>query len=157
MLQKLCLLCCTLSMHQYRPCFYAARLGQALPSHLVRREAARYPSYWQAWAACVTQAMAAYRTAARLFPGLHLPLVGMGMEYARMNNAALAEQLLLAAHRTCPRDALACHELGCLAFRARQLPAAERWLLLAVKRVPGRMSAGEYLSLTVESNSKYLL
>ena len=97
--------------------------------------------------------MAAYRTAARLFPGLHLPLVGMGMEYARMNNAALAEQLLLAAHRTCPRDALACHELGCLAFRARQLPAAERWLLLALKRVPGRMSAGEYLSFPVESNS----
>ncbi|KAK9828405.1 hypothetical protein WJX81_004996 [Elliptochloris bilobata] len=87
------------------------------------------------------QAMAAYRTAARLFPGLHLPLVGMGMEYARMNNAALAEQLLLAAHRTCPLDPLACHELGCLAFRARQLPAAERWLMMALKRVPGRMTA----------------
>ena len=39
------------------------------------------------------QAMAAYRTAARLFPGLHLPLVGMGMEYQRMNNLHLAEQL----------------------------------------------------------------
>ena len=37
--------------------------------------------------------MAAYRTAARLFPGLHLPLVGMGMEYQRMNNLHLAEQL----------------------------------------------------------------
>ena len=88
--------------------------------------------------------MAAYRTAARLFPGLHLPLAGMGMEYARMNNAALAEQLLLAAHRTCPRDPLACHELGCLAFRGRQLAAAERWLMLALKRVPGRMTAGAW-------------
>ena len=86
----------------------------------------------------VAQAMAAYRTAARLFPGLHLPLAGMGMEYARMNNAALAEQLLLASHRTCPADPLACHELGCLAFRGRQLPAAERWLMMALKRVPGR-------------------
>ena len=37
--------------------------------------------------------MAAYRTAARLFPGLHLPLVGMGMEYQRMNNLHLAEQM----------------------------------------------------------------
>ena len=91
----------------------------------------------------VAQAMAAYRTAARLFPGLHLPLAGMGMECARMNNAALAEQLLLAAHRTCPGDPLACHELGCLALRARQLGAAERWLMLALKRVPGRMTAGE--------------
>lgn len=89
--------------------------------------------------------MAAYRTAARLFPGLHLPLAGMGMEYARMNNAALAEQLLLAAHRTCPLDPLACHELGCLAFRARQLSAAERWLMMALKRVPGRMTAGARL------------
>ena len=37
--------------------------------------------------------MAAYRTAARLFPGLHLPLIGMGMEYQRMNNLHLAEQM----------------------------------------------------------------
>ena len=44
------------------------------------------------WNHCL-QAMAAYRTAARLFPGLHLPLVGMGMEYQRMNNLHLAEQL----------------------------------------------------------------
>lgn len=54
---------------------------------------------------CITklQAMAAYRTAARLFPGLHLPLLGMGCEYARMNNTPLAEQLLLSAHRMCPQ------------------------------------------------------
>ncbi len=44
---------------------------------------------------CVYQAMAAYRTAARLFPGLHLPLTGMGMEYQRMNNLHLAEQMFL--------------------------------------------------------------
>lgn len=118
-----------------------------MPPHLIQdRSRVTSKLYRQARAAWVAQAMAAYRTAARLFPGLHLPLVGMGMEYARMNNAALAEQLLLAAHRACPRDALACHELGCLAFRARQLPAAERWLLLALKRVPGRMSAGEHRS-----------
>ncbi len=43
------------------------------------------------------QAMAAYRTAARLFPGLHLPLVGMGMEYQRMNNLHLAEQMFVQA------------------------------------------------------------
>ncbi len=93
-------------------------------------------------AAARAQAMAAYRTAARLFPGLHAPLAGMGMEYARMNNAALAEQLLAAAHAACPRDPLPAHELGCLAFRARGLPAAERWLKLALKRMPGRLSPG---------------
>lgn len=41
------------------------------------------------------QAMAAYRTAARLFPGLHLPLTGMGMEYHRMNNLLLAKEMFL--------------------------------------------------------------
>ena len=40
-----------------------------------------------------SQAMAAYRTAARLFRGLHMPLLGMGMEYQRMNNLPLAQQL----------------------------------------------------------------
>ena len=39
--------------------------------------------------------MAAYRTANRLFPGLHMPLMGMGMEYQRMNNLHLAEQMFL--------------------------------------------------------------
>ena len=43
------------------------------------------------------QAMAAYRTAARHFPGLHVPLVGMGMEYQRMNNLHLAEQMFMQA------------------------------------------------------------
>lgn len=47
--------------------------------------------------------MAAYRTAARLFPGLHQPLLGMGCEYARMNNQALAQQILLSAHAVCPQ------------------------------------------------------
>ena len=46
---------------------------------------------------CQPQAMAAYRTAARLFPGLHTPLLGMGMEYQRMNNLHLAEQMFLQA------------------------------------------------------------
>ncbi|CAL8472035.1 g11577 [Coccomyxa elongata] len=87
------------------------------------------------------QAMAAYRTAARLFPGLHLPLLGMGCEYARMNNTTLAEQLLLSAHHMCPQDPLPCNELGCLLFRAKNYDAAERWLSRALERMPGRLDA----------------
>ena len=45
--------------------------------------------------------MAAYRTAARLFPGLHLPLTGMGMEYQRMNNLHLAEHMFLQVFVLC--------------------------------------------------------
>jgi anaphase-promoting complex subunit 6 len=41
------------------------------------------------------QALVAYRTSARLFPGLHEPLLGMGREYQHMNNPILAEQMFL--------------------------------------------------------------
>ena len=47
--------------------------------------------------------MAAYRTAARLFPGLAAPLAGLGTEYARLNNLPLAEHMFAAAAR-CGRD-----------------------------------------------------
>lgn len=38
--------------------------------------------------------MAAYRTASRLFPASHVPLLYMGMEYLRTNNLALAAHFL---------------------------------------------------------------
>ncbi len=61
--------------------------------------------------------MAAYRSASRLFPGLHLPILGMGMEYSQMNNLQLAERMLLAAHRLCPMDPTTSHELGVLNYK----------------------------------------
>lgn len=63
------------------------------------------------------QALAAYRTAARLFPGLHTPLLGMGCAYHRMNNLQLAERCLLQAADMCPQDPAVAHELGVLAYR----------------------------------------
>jgi len=50
------------------------------------------------------QALAAYRTACRLFPGLHTPLLGMGCAYQRMNNLHLCERCFLQAHSMCPQD-----------------------------------------------------
>lgn len=63
------------------------------------------------------QALAAYRTAARLFPGLHTPLLGMGSTYQRMNNLHLCERCFLQAHAICPHDPAVSHELGVLAYR----------------------------------------
>lgn len=51
------------------------------------------------------QALAAYRTAARLFPGLHQPVLGMGREYQHMNNYMLAEQMYL---QVCSSRVCAC-------------------------------------------------
>lgn len=39
------------------------------------------------------QAMSVYRTAARLFPGCHLPTLYIGMEYMRTHSFKLAEQV----------------------------------------------------------------
>lgn len=92
--------------------------------------------------------MAAYRTAARLFPGLHLPLLGMGMEYQRMSNLALAEQLFRQGHATCPADPLLCNELGVVAFRNHHYQEAEQWLNKALDRLPDHIKPGTISSLS---------
>ena len=95
--------------------------GQTIQSHLSLPVAAplvhSLPSALSPFSA---QAMAAYRTAARLFPGLHTPLLGMGMEYSGMNNLQLAERMLLTAHRLCPTDPATSHELGVLNYKNGQ-------------------------------------
>ena len=82
------------------------------------------------------QAMAAYRKAARLFPGLHTPVLGMGLEYARMNNLPLAEQMLLRAYQRCPADPAVSLELGTVAFRSGRYHDAVNWLTTALAQIP---------------------
>lgn len=67
------------------------------------------------------QAVAAYRTALRLFPGLHLPLVCIGMEYQRTNNLPLVTSR--------PDHG----NLGCVFYVAH--PTSSR-LVLGAKREP---------------------
>jgi anaphase-promoting complex subunit 6 len=78
------------------------------------------------------QAMAAYRTAARLFPGLQVPLVGIGMEYSRMNNMGLAEQIFKQALSLCSSDPLAANEIGVIALKYGQLPMAATYFCKAL-------------------------
>jgi len=73
-------------------------------------------------------AMAAYRTAARLFPGLHEPLVGMSLEYAKMNNMPLAEEMMRLAYSKCPHDPSLLHEMGTLAYKDGKYEEARRLL-----------------------------
>ena len=62
------------------------------------------------------QAMAAYRTASRLFPGSHIPWLGIGMEYLRTNHLHLALQYIRQAQEICPYEPLVLHELGVLHY-----------------------------------------
>jgi len=87
------------------------------------------------------QAMAAYRTASRLFPGCHIPVMCIGMEYMRTNNLPLAEQLLLNAKSVCPLDPMIYNELGVLYFRNGDYNKATRLLREALKVAPKPLAA----------------
>ncbi len=77
------------------------------------------------------QAMAAYRTAARLFPGSHIPLLCSGMEYLRTNNLKLSEQLLLQSREMCPTDPLVYNEAGVVFYKQSRYEEAVRYFLQA--------------------------
>lgn len=70
------------------------------------------------------QAMAAYRTASRLFPGAQLPKLFMGMEYARQSNLGHASTLFRVALDACPSDPAPRHELGVIAYRMGEMHRA---------------------------------
>jgi len=118
--------------------YASARHYFAKATGLDRYFAPAWIGFAQAFAAQdeTDQAMAAFRTASRLFPGLHIPLLGMGLEYIRMNNLALAEQMLLRAYRRCPVDAAVAHELGSLALKQGQHTDAVQWLHKALTQIP---------------------
>ncbi|GJN08530.1 hypothetical protein PR202_ga26464 [Eleusine coracana subsp. coracana] len=78
------------------------------------------------------QAMAAFRTAARLFPGCHLPTLYMGMQYVRMHNFKLAEQFFMQAKSICPSDPLIYNELGVVAYNNKEYQKAVQWFELTL-------------------------
>ncbi|CAI5490382.1 unnamed protein product, partial [Closterium sp. Naga37s-1] len=90
------------------------------------------------------QAMVAYRTAVRLFTGFHVPLVCIGMEYARSNNLSLSLHFLDEARRLCPSDPLVHNELGVIAYRSLDFTSAARHFEMALRLVAGYgAAAGE--------------
>ncbi|KAG6478699.1 hypothetical protein ZIOFF_062143 [Zingiber officinale] len=82
------------------------------------------------------QAMAAFRTGARLFPGCHLPTLYIGMEYMQTHNYKLAEQ----AKRICPSDPLVYNELGVVAYHMREYQKAVQWFEMTLDCVPSSLS-----------------
>ncbi|KAG0503695.1 hypothetical protein HPP92_003767 [Vanilla planifolia] len=86
------------------------------------------------------QAMLAYRTAARLFPGCHLPTLYIGMEYMRTHNFKLAEQFFLQARVICPSDPLVYNELGVVAYHMKEYQKAAQWFEMTLVNVSSSMS-----------------
>ncbi|CAG8714762.1 13957_t:CDS:10, partial [Acaulospora morrowiae] len=63
------------------------------------------------------QAITAYSTAAKLFPGSHLPPLFIGMQHLQANNLLSSEEYLLTSYNICKGDPLILNELGVLCFR----------------------------------------
>ncbi|KAH8065578.1 hypothetical protein JL721_8131 [Aureococcus anophagefferens] len=87
------------------------------------------------------QAMAAYRSASRLFQGSHVPLMFIGMEYLRTNNLPLAKHFLRGARKLCGSDPMVLNELGVVELRQGLYADAEQTfsdVLVLFERLPDR-------------------
>jgi anaphase-promoting complex subunit 6 len=72
------------------------------------------------------QAMAAYRTAARLFPGCHLAPLFIGMEYLRTNNLRTALLSFAEAQKISGEsDPMVHNEVGVVLYRQKQFEQAK--------------------------------
>lgn len=100
------------------------------------------PSFGQAWIGFAhtfaaegehEQAISAYSTASRFFPGTHLPNLFLGMQYLQMSNFTLAEEYLLSSYSICPMDPLLLNELGVIYYHKNQLSNAENYFIQAMK------------------------
>mmetsp|Transcript_25724 Transcript_25724/g.45680 ORF Transcript_25724/g.45680 Transcript_25724/m.45680 type:complete len:556 (+) Transcript_25724:138-1805(+) len=83
------------------------------------------------------QAMAAYRTATRLFRGSHVPLLCMGIEHLRTNSLGPARQFLQQAQTICPTDPLIFHEMGVVAYKSGEYADAATYFHKALSLTAG--------------------
>lgn len=81
------------------------------------------------------QAIAAYSTAARLFPGTHLPQLFLGMQELALDNLVIAREYLTAAYALCDRDPLLLNEIGVCCYKEEQWESAIRHFELALRIV----------------------
>lgn len=70
------------------------------------------------------QAVSAYTTAGRLFPGSHLPNLYLGMQHMQLSNLVLADVYLSAAYDMCRVDPLLVNERGVVAFQMGDIATA---------------------------------
>ena len=79
------------------------------------------------------QALSAYATASRLFPGNHMPKLFMGMQYSTLGQFQIAKELLIQAHKACAVDPVLLNELGVVCLGLRQFKPALAHLVDALK------------------------
>lgn len=118
------------------------------------------PNFGQAWIGFAhtfategehEQAVTAYSTVARLFPGTHLPNLFLGMQYLQMSNLLLAEEYMMAAYSVCPEDPLLLNEIGVVHFHGGDLQKSE-WFFLRAFSESAHLTSDSKLWVSVNSN-----
>eukprot|EP00299_Pterocystis_sp_00344_P000945 c1056_g1_i1.p1 GENE.c1056_g1_i1~~c1056_g1_i1.p1 ORF type:complete len:534 (+),score=123.18 c1056_g1_i1:46-1602(+) len=114
-------------------CYYRLTRNSSRARTLFLKATTMEPSFSLGWIAlghcCSEQdemdnAIASYRTAARLFPANPVPWVCMGKEYLKSRNIPLADQFISYTLSMCPSHLPALHEHGVLLFESGKYEAA---------------------------------
>lgn len=79
------------------------------------------------------QAITAYSTTARLFPGSHLPYLFLGMQHLHLNNLSLAGEYLMTSFFICDNDPLLLNEIGVVHYNKNELDRAREFLEKALE------------------------
>lgn len=125
-------------------CYYYAQTSYERAGRYFSRATELDPSFVEAWVAfghCYAkleegeQALAVYRRALYLFPGLYVCATYVGMQYSRIHSWKLAMCFLEDAQRMCPTDALVLNEIAVLCVRNHQLPHALGFLQKALEQI----------------------
>lgn len=118
------------------------------------------PNFGQAWIGFAhtfaaegehEQAISAYSTASRFFPGTHLPNLFLGMQYLQMSNLTLAEEYLLSSYSICSMDPLLLNEMGVIYYHKNELTSAENYFMQALN-ASKRINSDSKAWLSIHAN-----
>ncbi|CAL9730217.1 anaphase-promoting complex subunit Cdc16p [Monosporozyma unispora] len=97
------------------------------------------------------QALAAYSTAARFFPGSHLPYLFLGMQYMNSNTLSLAEEYFNLSYDICPTDPLLLNEMGCLYYKKEEFDKSKKYLNRALEEIKD-VSPTSKTAISIQTN-----
>lgn len=102
------------------------------------------------------QALSAYSTAARFFPGTHLPHLYLGMQYNKMDDLSLAEKYFMIAYDMCPTDPLLLNELGVIYFKRQNYIKAKKYMKRAHDAIKNMKSESKaWISIVINLGHTY--
>ncbi|OBA25780.1 TPR-like protein [Hanseniaspora valbyensis NRRL Y-1626] len=101
------------------------------------------------------QAIVVYSTASKLFPGSHIPLMFLGMQYIVMENFTQSEQYLKMAIEINDADPLLLNELGVIYYQQCDFLKAKKYLKKAYELVTKMMMSENHNFSGKQPNTYY--